>query len=287
MVEEELPTLIALAELHWLLAHVGESLRDSHSSLGETGLRDDPPNVVGSPTGGRLEAGPTSTPLHLTPAEHLEQARRLLDDVWDRAERGPYPLFHADALNILAQMERTADSLAQESRMGLQTRPGQPGKAVVQDAAKSAALAAYEKSWLQGPPFAYAFGLFQARQHLTALGVPPPKLPPYDESQYDPMPDVEIDPQEEPPERRWPGRLASTTRADSSKPDAQVLKSRISRVAVRITAKRFCRIAQGCEATLGSVEGFPPLPQRGCVTDGPAATEPRWGTGSMPRHIPG
>jgi len=196
LVEEELPTLIALAELHWLLAHVDESLRDSHSALGETGLRADPPNVVGSPTGRRPPAGPTSTPLHLTPAEHLDQARRLLDDVWDRAVRGPYPTFHADALNLLAQIERTA---ADPSRMGLQTRPSQPGKADVLERAKSAALSAYEKSWLQGPPFAYAFGLYQARQHLAALGAPPPTLPPYDESQYDPMPDIEIDPPAEPP----------------------------------------------------------------------------------------
>jgi tetratricopeptide (TPR) repeat protein len=33
-------------------------------------------------------------------------ARELLDDVWEPAERGPYPLFHADALNVLAQIER-------------------------------------------------------------------------------------------------------------------------------------------------------------------------------------
>jgi hypothetical protein len=32
----------------------------------------------------------------------------LLDAVWESAERGPYPLYHADALNVLAQIERDA-----------------------------------------------------------------------------------------------------------------------------------------------------------------------------------
>src|SRR5262249_17956433 len=35
-------------------------------------------------------------------------ARDLLDDVWESAERGPYPLLHADALNVVAQIERDA-----------------------------------------------------------------------------------------------------------------------------------------------------------------------------------
>src|SRR5262249_10121865 len=35
-------------------------------------------------------------------------ARELLTQVWDAAERGPFPLFHADALNVLAQIERDA-----------------------------------------------------------------------------------------------------------------------------------------------------------------------------------
>jgi ATP/maltotriose-dependent transcriptional regulator MalT len=38
----------------------------------------------------------------------LKSARESLDDVWDAAERGPYPLFHADAFNVLAQIERDA-----------------------------------------------------------------------------------------------------------------------------------------------------------------------------------
>ena len=59
LVEEELPALVALAELWWRQAD-------------------------------------------------FKAAREFLDDVWESAERGPYPLFHADAFNVLAQVERDA-----------------------------------------------------------------------------------------------------------------------------------------------------------------------------------
>jgi hypothetical protein len=40
-----------------------------------------------------------------------------------------------------------------------------------------------------------------ARAHLNALGAPEPSdLPPYDESKYEPMPDVETDPPDLPVE---------------------------------------------------------------------------------------
>ncbi len=35
-------------------------------------------------------------------------ARELLEDVWEAAERGPFRLVHADAFNVLAQIERDA-----------------------------------------------------------------------------------------------------------------------------------------------------------------------------------
>ena len=35
-----------------------------------------------------------------------------LVEVWDAAERGPYPLFHADACNVLAQIEREEGNTA-------------------------------------------------------------------------------------------------------------------------------------------------------------------------------
>ncbi|HYU73035.1 MAG TPA: hypothetical protein VEL31_10180 [Ktedonobacteraceae bacterium] len=33
----------------------------------------------------------------------------------------------------------------------------------------------------------------KAKAHLAALGAPEPKLPPFDESKYEPMPEVEIE----------------------------------------------------------------------------------------------
>jgi hypothetical protein len=104
------------------------------------------------------------------------EARELLDDVWDGAERGPYPLFHADALNVLAQIERDAGN---------------------RDAAVEAATQAYRLAWCDGPPYAYHWGLEAARKHLRELGSPEPEMPPFDPSKYEPMPEVEIDPEDE------------------------------------------------------------------------------------------
>jgi tetratricopeptide (TPR) repeat protein len=111
-----------------------------------------------------------------------ELAREYLDDVWEGAERGPYPLFHADALNVLAQIERDAGNT---------------------DAAIKAATQAYEKAWCDGISadgktcYAYWWGLQKAKAHLDALGAPYPDLPPFDESKFEPMPDVEINPRDE------------------------------------------------------------------------------------------
>jgi tetratricopeptide (TPR) repeat protein len=127
LVEEELPALIALAEL-----------RRREGKLGE--------------------------------------ARELLADVWNAAECGPYPLHHADACNILAQLERDAGNT---------------------DAAIEAATQAYRLAWCDGPPFAYHWGLEAARRHLRELGAPEPELPPFDPSEYEPMPEVEINPRDE------------------------------------------------------------------------------------------
>jgi tetratricopeptide (TPR) repeat protein len=107
-----------------------------------------------------------------------EAARELLEAVWEAAERGPYPLFHADALNVLAQIELDAGNTS---------------------AAIEAATQAYRKAWCDGPPFAYHWGLIRARAHLNALGAPEPlDLPPYDESKHEPMPEVDIDPPDAP-----------------------------------------------------------------------------------------
>ena len=129
-VDEELPALVALAELH------------------------------------RRQGSPTA-------------ARELLEQVWEPAERGPYTFIHADALNVLAQIERDAGNTA---------------------TAIQAATEAYTKAWCDGPPFAYHWGLEKAKAHLAALGAPEPALPPFDESKYEPMPEIEIDPPEPSPQ---------------------------------------------------------------------------------------
>jgi hypothetical protein len=103
-------------------------------------------------------------------------ARELLEQVWAPAERGPYPLFHADARNVLAGLERDE---------------GQ------RDAAIAAATRAYELAWCDGPPYAYHFGLTNAKQLLAELGAPEPKLLPFDASKFEPMPDVDLNPKDE------------------------------------------------------------------------------------------
>ena len=105
-----------------------------------------------------------------------KKARERLEEIWESAERGPYPIFHADALNVLAQLEQDANHT---------------------DAAIEAATEAYCKAWCDGPPFAYARGLEQARGLLASLGAPEPELPPFDPSKFDPMPEVEINPDDE------------------------------------------------------------------------------------------
>jgi tetratricopeptide (TPR) repeat protein len=106
----------------------------------------------------------------------LKAAREFLDDVWEPAERGPYTLFHADASNVLAQIERDAGNTAE---------------------AIEAAENAYRLAWCDGPPFAYHWGLIAARKHFQELGAAEPDMPPFDQSKFEPMPDVEIDPEDE------------------------------------------------------------------------------------------
>ena len=105
-----------------------------------------------------------------------QAARELLDDVWEAAERGPYPLIHADACNLLARIERDA---------------GQQAQAI------AAATEAYRLAWCDGPPFAYHWGLEKARGLLRELGASEPEMPAFDETKFEPMPEVEIDPADE------------------------------------------------------------------------------------------
>jgi tetratricopeptide (TPR) repeat protein len=103
------------------------------------------------------------------------KARASLDDVWEAAERGPYPLHQADAFNVLA-----AVGLAEGDK----------------PAAITAATNAFKSAWCDGPPYAYHWGLQKAKAHLAALGTHEPVLPPFDESKFEPMPEVEINPKD-------------------------------------------------------------------------------------------
>lgn len=110
-----------------------------------------------------------------------DTARELLEQVWGPAERGPYPTYHADALNVLSQIERDQDN----HRAGI-----------------AAAEQAYVLAWCDGPPYAYHYGLTNARKHLQELVAPEPDLPQFDPSKFGPVPEVEfdlkIDPGEDP-----------------------------------------------------------------------------------------
>jgi ATP/maltotriose-dependent transcriptional regulator MalT len=105
-----------------------------------------------------------------------QAAKALLDEVWEAAELGGYRLQKADALNVLADI-----SLAENNT----------------PAAIDAATRAYQAAWCDGPPYAYHWGLVKAKAHLAALGAPAPETPPFDESKFEPMPEVEINPKDE------------------------------------------------------------------------------------------
>jgi tetratricopeptide (TPR) repeat protein len=107
---------------------------------------------------------------------HPAEAKARLEGVWDAAERGPYPLQQADAYNLLAAIE-----VAENNKL----------------AAIDAATKAYTAAWCDGPPYAYYWGLGKAKAHLAALGAPEPDMPPFDESKFEPMPEVEINPKDE------------------------------------------------------------------------------------------
>ena len=137
-----------------------------------------------SPGPGRLASREEELPALIALADlrrrqgDLETARELLEDAREPAERGPYPLFHADVLNVLARVERDVGR---------------------REAAIAAARAAYRQAWCDGPPFAYHWGLEVARMHLADLGAPEPDdLPPFVETAHAPMPVVAIDHRNDP-----------------------------------------------------------------------------------------
>jgi hypothetical protein len=101
------------------------------------------------------------------------KAKASLDDVWEAAERGPYPLERADALNVLT---------------GIALAEGDDAAAI------AAAINAFKAAWCGGPPYAYHWGLEKAKAHLAALGAPEVVLPRFDESKFGPLPKVAINP---------------------------------------------------------------------------------------------
>ncbi len=107
---------------------------------------------------------------------NLTAARARLNEVWDAAERGPYPINLSDAYNVLADIEQRGGS---------------------HSAAIEAATNAYEVAWCDGPPYAYHWSLEKAKAHLTALNAPEPDLTPFDESNFEPLPEVELNPKDE------------------------------------------------------------------------------------------
>jgi len=104
------------------------------------------------------------------------EAKTRLDDVWEPAELGPYPLQQADAYNVLSEIEIALDNKA---------------------AAIEAATKAYRAAWCDGPPYAYHWGLEKAKARLAALDAPEPDMPAFDESKFGPLPEVEINPKDE------------------------------------------------------------------------------------------
>jgi tetratricopeptide (TPR) repeat protein len=82
-----------------------------------------------------------------------ERARDILDDLWEPLLRGPLRLLHADACNVLADVELSAGRL---------------------DEAAAAAREAYRLAWCDGPPYCFAEGLTRARKILSCCGIPEP-----------------------------------------------------------------------------------------------------------------
>jgi len=67
----------------------------------------------------------------------------------------------------------------------------------------AAATNAYTLAWCESISadgkvcYAYHYGLTNARKHLQELGAAEPQLPPFDESKFAPLPDVELNPKDE------------------------------------------------------------------------------------------
>jgi ATP/maltotriose-dependent transcriptional regulator MalT len=106
----------------------------------------------------------------------FDAATETLDHVWAAAQRGCYRLLQCDAKNLLADISAAIGNV---------------------EHAREAALEAYESAWCDGPPYSYHSGLTAAKSQLHRFGMREPELPPFDEGQFEPLPDIEVDPPDE------------------------------------------------------------------------------------------
>jgi len=100
-----------------------------------------------------------------------EIAREFLNQTWELAGRGPYPIHHAEAWNVMAELESDSEN---------------------RSAAIRAATKAYGLAWCDGAEFAYKWGLERAGARLKSLGAPLPELPALDQAPFEDMPKVDI-----------------------------------------------------------------------------------------------
>ncbi len=101
----------------------------------------------------------------------LKLAREYLEDLWELAERGPYPLFLTDAYNVLSKIEQD---------------DGNNKKAV------EAASKAFSLAWCDGPPYSYYWGLKISKEHLLSLEAAEPEMPSFNPKKFQLMPDIVI-----------------------------------------------------------------------------------------------
>jgi len=113
--------------------------------------------------------------VHLQRNE-VDASRDTLRQALGLAERGPYPFFHADALNTLAKLEIVARN---------------------REKAIDAATEGYRRAAGNGFPFVYAPGIAVARALLSQLDAPAPVEVEAAISGPLPWPDIELNPRDE------------------------------------------------------------------------------------------
>jgi tetratricopeptide (TPR) repeat protein len=107
---------------------------------------------------------------------NFAKARDYLEQSWELAKRGEFLLYNADSYNILAQIE-----LAENN----------------QKKAIEAARKAFDLSLCDGVPFAYLRGLGDAKSLLENLGANVPEIKICDDSRFEELSEVEINPDDE------------------------------------------------------------------------------------------